>query len=209
MNIENKIITTIENAKQNVVKITTSKKKGFLKTTTTNKLCGSGFFLKNNYIITNAHVVENTDNLKIELINGKKYSPTIIGKNIDYDICILKIKPLKSVKLLKFNSKDLKTGNIVISIGMPFGLDFSSTMGIISSLDHSLKNEYGKIIPNVIQIDNTINPGNSGGPLLNLKGEIIGMNTISIYDSNNISFALKMDLVESVANNILKKAEAF
>lgn len=116
MNIENKIITTIENAKQNVVKITTSKKKGFLKkkTTTTNKLCGSGFFLKNNYIITNAHVVENMDNLKIELINGKKYTSTIIGKNIDYDICILKIKPFKTVKLLKFNSKDLKIGNIVI-----------------------------------------------------------------------------------------------
>lgn len=71
-------------------------------------------FLKNNYIITNTHVVENTDNLKIELINGKKYSPTIIGKNIDYDICILKIKPFKIVKLLKFNSKDLKTGKIVI-----------------------------------------------------------------------------------------------
>ena len=84
MNIENKIITTIENTKQDVVKITTSKKKGFLKKkTTTNKLCGSGFFLKNNYIITNAHVVENMDNLKIELINGKKYTSTIIGKNID------------------------------------------------------------------------------------------------------------------------------
>ncbi|WP_080565595.1 S1C family serine protease [Methanobrevibacter smithii] len=64
--------------------------------------------------MTNTHVVENTDNLKIELINGKKYSPTIIGKNIDYDICILKIKPFKIVKLLKFNSKDLKTGKIVI-----------------------------------------------------------------------------------------------
>ena len=84
------------------------------KKTTTNKLCGSGFFLKNNYIITNAHVVENMDNLKIELINGKKYTSTIIGKNIDYDICILKIKPFKTVKLLKFNSKDLKIGNIVI-----------------------------------------------------------------------------------------------
>ena len=73
-----------------------------------------GFFLKNNYIITNAHVVENMDNLKIELINGKKYTSTIIGKNIDQDICILKIKPFKTVKLLKFNSKDLKIGNIVI-----------------------------------------------------------------------------------------------
>lgn len=71
-------------------------------------------FLKNKYIIINAHVVENTDNLKIELINGQKYIPTIIGKNIDYDICILKIKPFKTVKLLKFNSKDLKIGNIVI-----------------------------------------------------------------------------------------------
>ncbi|WP_019263899.1 trypsin-like peptidase domain-containing protein [Methanobrevibacter smithii] len=77
-------------------------------------VCGSGFFLKNNYIITNAHVVENMDNLKIELIHGKKYTSTIIGKNIDYDICILKIKPFKTVKLLKFNSKDLKIGNIVI-----------------------------------------------------------------------------------------------
>lgn len=71
-------------------------------------------FLKNKYIIINAHVVENTDNLKIELINGQKYIPTIIGKNIDYDICILKIKPFKTVKLLKFNSKDLKIGNIII-----------------------------------------------------------------------------------------------
>ena len=80
MNIENKIITAIENAKQNVVKITTSKKKGFLKKTTTNKLCGSGFFLKNNYIITNAHVIENMDYLKIELINGKNTLPQLLVK---------------------------------------------------------------------------------------------------------------------------------
>ena len=64
-------------------------------------------FLKNKYITINAHVVENTDNLKIELINGQKYIPTIIGKNIDYDICILKIKPFKTVKLLKFNKNAL------------------------------------------------------------------------------------------------------
>ena len=83
MNIENKIITTIENAKQNVVKIITSKKKGFLKKNNNKYTMWYGFFLKNNYIITNAHVVENMDNLKIELINGKKYTSTIIGKNID------------------------------------------------------------------------------------------------------------------------------
>ena len=83
MNIENKIITTIENAKQNVVKITTSKKKGFLKKKQQQiNYVVVAFFLKNNYIITNAHVVENMDNLKIELINGK-YTSTIIGKNID------------------------------------------------------------------------------------------------------------------------------
>lgn len=84
MNIENKIITTIENAKQNVVKITTSKKKGFLKKKQQQiNYVVVAFFLKNNYIITNAHVVENMDNLKIELINGKKYTSTIISKNID------------------------------------------------------------------------------------------------------------------------------
>jgi S1-C subfamily serine protease len=84
MNIENKIITTIENAKQNVVKITTSKKKGFLKKKQQQiNYVVVAFFLKNNYIITNAYVVENMDNLKIELINGKKYTSTIIGKNID------------------------------------------------------------------------------------------------------------------------------
>lgn len=84
MNIENKIITTIENAKQNVVKITTSKKKGFLKKKQEQiNYVVVAFFLKNNYIITNAHVIENMDNLKIELINGKKYTSTIIGKNID------------------------------------------------------------------------------------------------------------------------------
>ena len=84
MNIENKIITTIENTKQNVVKITTSKKKGFLKKKQQQiNYVVVAFFLKNNYIITKAHVVENMDNLKIELINGKKYTSTIIGKNID------------------------------------------------------------------------------------------------------------------------------
>lgn len=81
---------------------------------------------------------------------------------------------------------------------MPFGLDFCSTIGIISSLNHSLKNEYGNIISEVIQIDNTINPGNSGGPLLNIEGNIIGMNTLSIYDSNNVSFALKIDFIKEI-----------
>lgn len=88
---------------------------------------------------------------------------------------------------------------------MPFGLDFCSTIGIISSLNHSLKNEYGNIISEVIQVDNTINPGNSGGPLLNTMGDIIGMNTLSIYDSNKISFALKIDFIKEIIEGKIKE----
>lgn len=84
-------------------------------------------------------------------------------------------------------------------------VDFCSTIGIISSLNHSLKNEYGNIISEVIQVDNTINPGNSGGPLLNTMGDIIGMNTLSIYDSNKISFALKIDFIKEIIEGKIKE----
>lgn len=204
MDIENRIISTIEKGKNNVVKIITTKTKGLFHKKISNEICGSGFFVKKNYILTNYHVIEKLNIIQVELIDGSIYLAKIVFEDKYYDICVLKINYEKN-SLLKLSSKNLKEGNIVISIGMPFGLDFCSTIGIISSLNHSLKNEYGNIISEVIQVDNIINPGNSGGPLLNTMGDIIGMNTLSIYDSNKISFALKIDFIKEIIEGKIKE----
>jgi len=161
---------------------------------------GTGFIYNNSgYIITNNHVVENIPVVDITFINGDRYTANITGTDRFSDLAVIKINENVTQNFLNplviGNSSKLKVGDPVVAIGHPFGLESSMTTGIISQIGRLLSvDEKGFSIPNAIQTDALINPGNSGGPLLNMKGEVIGVNTAGIFPGN-IGLAVPSDTV--------------
>jgi S1-C subfamily serine protease len=147
---------------------------------------GSGFIYNNkSYIVTNNHVVENAKVVDVTFINGDRYTANVTGTDPFSDLAVIKINENTTnipKPLVVGNSSELKVGDQVVAIGNPFGLDSSMTTGIVSQIGRLLSiDEKGFSIPNAIQTDALINPGNSGGPLLNMKGEVIGVNTAGIF----------------------------
>jgi S1-C subfamily serine protease len=147
---------------------------------------GSGFIYNDKgYIVTNNHVVENAKAVDITFINGDRYTANITGTDPFSDLAVIKINENTTglpKPLVVGNSSELRVGDQVVAIGNPFGLDSSMTTGIVSQIGRLLSiDERGFSIPNAIQTDALINPGNSGGPLLNMKGEVIGVNTAGIF----------------------------
>ena len=147
---------------------------------------GSGFIYNDKgYIVTNNHVVENAKVVDITLINGDRYTANITGTDAFSDLAVIKINENTTdipKPLVVGNSSELRVGDQVVAVGNPFGLESSMTTGIVSQIGRLLSvDERGFSIPNAIQTDALINPGNSGGPLLNMKGEVIGVNTAGIF----------------------------
>ena len=141
---------------------------------------GSGFVYTNDgYIITNNHVVDSAGKVTITFLDGESYIAEIIGTDSDLDLAVLKIEPESTYlhPLTIGDSSKLKVGEPIAAIGNPFGLSGSMTAGIVSQIGRLLPQDSGYSIPDVIQTDAAINPGNSGGPLLNMKGEVVGINT--------------------------------
>ena len=151
---------------------------------------GSGFvFDKKGHIITNNHVVENTKKISVTFIDGTSYHAEIIGNDPYADLAVIKVD-VPSEKLHPLfigDSSTLKVGEQIAAIGNPFGLSGSMTSGIVSQLGRLLPTGVGYSIPDVIQTDTAINPGNSGGPLLNMKGQVVGINTAIYSNDGNFS----------------------
>jgi S1-C subfamily serine protease len=147
---------------------------------------GSGFIYNDKgYIVTNNHVVENAKAVDVTFINGDRYTANITGTDAFSDLAVIEINENTTglpKPLVVGNSSELRVGDQVVAIGNPFGLESSMTTGIVSQIGRLLSvDERGFSIPNAIQTDALINPGNSGGPLLNMKGEVIGVNTAGIF----------------------------
>lgn len=171
---------------------------------------GSGVIIsEDGFIVTNYHVVETASKLDVSLNDGSKFSAQKIGANKATDIALIKISaPFKKFKPIPFgDSSSLKVGQKVYAIGNPFGLSGTLTTGIISSLNRNLPTDDGTIMKGIIQMDAAINPGNSGGPLINTKGELIGINT-AIFSPNGgnigIGFAVPVNTVKETIQQIQK-----
>ena len=175
---------------------------------------GSGFIIDpKGLVLTNHHVVDGADTLKIRLQNEKEYTATLIGSDSKTDVALLQIvreagdtEPLPYIKL--GDSAQLEVGEWVIAIGNPFGLSHTVTTGIVSAKGRNIgAGPYDEFI----QTDAAINPGNSGGPLLNLKGEVVGMNTAIISGNSGgnvgIGFATPINIVSSVLKDLKKDGE--
>src|SRR5215469_15374209 len=172
---------------------------------------GSGFVYDNQgHIVTNSHVVGGAVEMDLTFPDGNKYTANVIADDINNDIAVLQIsqnttKPLKPLVL--GNSSEVGVGDTVIAIGNPFGLSDTMTTGIVSGIDRSVPVD-GEIIPNAIQTDAPINPGNSGGPLLDTKGEMIGMNTAILSGTNafsGIGFAIPSNTITKIVPILIEK----
>jgi Do/DeqQ family serine protease len=168
---------------------------------------GSGviFDAQAGYILTNAHVVENASEITVTLQDGRDVEAEIVGRDEPSDVAVLKVKANGLTQIPMGDSRNLEVGDFVVAIGNPFGLQHTVTFGIISGLSRSGISPDG--YEDYIQTDASINPGNSGGALVNLKGELIGINSTILSKSGGnigIGFAIPINMVKNVSDQLLK-----
>jgi len=171
---------------------------------------GSGSIIdQKGYVLTNYHVIKNANELSVTLADGSNYKGDIIGVDPENDLAVIKFDPEgRRLTTISFGSSaNLRVGQKVLAIGNPFALDRTLTTGIVSGLGRPVRTDTGLLIKEMIQTDASINPGNSGGPLLNSKGEMIGINTM-IYSpsggSVGIGFAVPVDTAKRVVPDLLR-----
>lgn len=166
---------------------------------------GSGFVLHaDGYVVTNAHVVSRTAERKVIFADGREYDARVIATDPQRDLAVLKVdadQPLPSVELGR--SDDLMVGETVIAIGNPLGYQHTVTSGVVSATDRTLEVSPEITFDGLIQTDASINPGNSGGPLLNVLGQLIGVNTAIRADAQNIGFAIPVDQLRQILPEML------
>ena len=175
---------------------------------------GSGFvFDKNGHIITNSHVIDNARKIVVTFLDGRSYHAELVGKDPFTDIAVIKVDAdrelLKPLSL--GDSSNLKVGEQIAAIGNPFGLSGSMTSGIVSQLGRLLPSQDGLFqIPDVIQTDAAINPGNSGGPLLNMRGEVVGINTAiqsGTGEFTGVGFAIPSQTIAKIVPSLITNGE--
>jgi serine protease Do len=169
---------------------------------------GAGVIIdgKNGYIVTNSHVVRSSDKIQVTLFGGKKVVGHVVGTDDDTDLAVVRIpieSPLASVQF--GDSSSLRVGQMVVAVGNPYGLSETMTMGIISGLNR--ENVNLSRYEDFIQTDASINPGNSGGPLLNIRGEVIGINTAIINYAQNIGFSIPSNIVKRITTQLQENGE--
>jgi S1-C subfamily serine protease len=168
---------------------------------------GSGVVIdEKGYILTNNHVIDDAERLKVTLTDGRVLRGRVVGSDEMTDLAVIKVEaeqPLPAAEL--GNSDDLKAGQIVMAIGNPFGLTGGPavTAGIVSSLNRSIQARSGVL--ELIQTDAAINPGNSGGPLVNTKGEVIAINTANMPYAQGIGFAVPVNTAKSILKELIEK----
>ena len=172
---------------------------------------GSGFVINDDgYILTNHHVVEGADVVQVGLFDGSVLDARVVGSDPSNDVAVIRVDAPaeKLFPVVLGESSELRVGQKVLALGNPFGLERTLTTGIVSSLDRSLEAQNGRMIRGVIQTDASINPGNSGGPLLNARGEVIGMTT-AIYSkvgqSAGIGFAVPITMIKRVLRPLVEQ----
>jgi len=166
---------------------------------------GSGVIIDSahKYILTNHHVIVRASKIAITLANQQEFEARVVGTDPESDLAVLKIETeIELPSITMGRSNDLMIGETVIAIGNPFGLSHTVTTGVISALNRSVRTESG-IYHNFIQIDASINPGNSGGPLLNINGELIGINTAIYSGAEGIGFAIPIDRAKGIVSDLI------
>ena len=170
---------------------------------------GTGFiFREDGYILTNNHVIEGADEIKVTFFDGREFTGKVIGADPLTDIAVVKVEAENLPTLSLGDSDAARVGEFVVAIGNPYGLSHTVTMGVLSAKGRAVPSgDTGQEYENFLQTDAAINPGNSGGPLLNLDGEVIGINTAIIPFAQGVGFAIPINMAKSILDQLIERGK--